>query len=101
MTKEKAEERRALGRRLFELRTAHHLTQEQLAEKLDIDSRALSRYENGEREMGALLYGKMLALFPPVTASVPDEWEQLSTENRKKAEEFIRILYKAQCYENC
>ena len=56
-------EKRALGQRLYAMRTERHMTQEELAEKLDIDSRSVSRYENGEVEMGALLYERVLTLF--------------------------------------
>ena len=95
----KKDEKRAFGQRLYEMRKAHHLTQEQLAEKLDIDSRAVSRYESGETEMGALLYEKLLGLFHADEAALPALWEELNGENRRRAEEVIRMLVKAQRYE--
>ena len=36
-----------LGKRIKELRKSHHLTQEQLAEKMEIDQRNLSKIECG------------------------------------------------------
>ena len=82
------------------MRKAHHLTQEQLAEKLDIDRRAVSRYENGEIEMGALLYSKLLKVLHEEEKALPALWDQLNPENRQRAEELIRLMVLAQRYED-
>ena len=95
----KQDEKRAFGQRLYEKRKAHHLTQEQLAEKLDIDSRMLSRYENGDAEMGALLYEKLLAVLHEEETALPALWNKLNDENRRRAEELLRMMVQAQCYE--
>ena len=50
------------GEELRKMRKEMGMTQEKLAEKLDIDAYQLSRYEKGHREMGALLYTKLLKL---------------------------------------
>ena len=96
---EKRDGKRAFGQRLYEMRKAHHLTQEQLAEKLDIDSRMLSRYENGDTEMGALLYEKLLAVLHEEETDLPALWNKLNDENRRRAEELLRMMLQAQYYE--
>lgn len=55
------------GDRFKELRVQHGYTIEQLAEKLDISSRQIPRYENGDVDPSADILGRM-ALFFSVTA---------------------------------
>lgn len=51
------ENRRDLGRRLRGLRLERDLTQEQLAERVGIDSKTVSRAENGHFNIGMDLVG--------------------------------------------
>lgn len=61
-TKDKDKLRR-FGQTLFEMREGAHITQEKLAEELDVNSKLISRYETGEAQMGALLYDRWLIYF--------------------------------------
>lgn len=54
---------RAFGQTLFEMREGAYITQEKLAEELDVNSKLISRYETGEAQMGALLYDRWLIYF--------------------------------------
>lgn len=44
------ERRRALGRRIFELRRSAGLSQDQLADAIGMERRSIQRYESGERD---------------------------------------------------
>ena len=57
------EELQAFGEELREMRQEMHMSQEKLAEALDVDLRMISRYENGNAEMGSLMYRKMLQIY--------------------------------------
>ena len=50
------------GKELRNMRKEMHMTQEKLAEALGIDVTQVSRYEQGTREMGAMMYAKFLKL---------------------------------------
>lgn len=53
------QQRRELGRRLRELRRERDLTQEQLAERAGVDSKTISRAENGHFNIGVDLIGAL------------------------------------------
>lgn len=48
-----------MGEKLKAARKAAGLTQEQLAEKVGVQQRDISRWENGQREPGVLIVKKM------------------------------------------
>ena len=51
-----------LGEDIRNMRKGMGMTLEKLAEALDTDFRVLSRYENGQVEMGALMYRRLVRL---------------------------------------
>ena len=53
------QQRRELGQRLRELRRERDLTQEQLAERAGVDSKTISRAENGHFNIGVDLIGAL------------------------------------------
>lgn len=53
------EDRRILGQRLRALRRERDLTQEQLAERAGVDSKTVSRAENGHFNIGVDLIGAL------------------------------------------
>ena len=61
------------GEELRKMRKDMGMTQEKLAEKLGIDAYQLSRYEKGHREMGAMLYAKLLKLHDEALKKKEDE----------------------------
>ena len=75
----KQERKRSLGRRIREIRKELHLTQEKLAERLNIEWKQLSRYETGEAEPGALVFADLLRLY---TAEVEKERKALEQQIR-------------------
>ena len=60
MLKEKQDDLRGLGQKMFEMRKAKHMTQIQLGDVMDVDYRVISRYETGQAEPGALYYARLL-----------------------------------------
>ena len=50
------------GDQIRQMRKDMNMTQEKLAEKLDVTAQEISRYEKGHREMGGMLYAKLLKL---------------------------------------
>ncbi len=83
-----------LGEELRGMRREMHMTQEKLAEALDTDARMISRYENGNAEMGALMYRKILRLYEsrkrPRADSLLQQIMKLTPEKRGAIE---TILY--------
>ncbi len=99
MQAEKREELLTLGQKIYQLRKSRGLNQRQLADMLGIDFRQLSRYENGEAEMGALLYERVLKILgpeiTPQTESFLQQWGTLSTEDRQQLLNLAVIMNKA------
>ncbi len=58
----KEEALRDLGTEIRSIRKEMGMTLETLAEELGTDFRVLSRYENGQAEMGALMYRRLVRL---------------------------------------
>ena len=58
----KEEALRDLGTEIRSMRKEMGMTLEALAEELGTDFRVLSRYENGQVEMGALMYRRLVRL---------------------------------------
>ena len=48
MLKEKQDDLRGLGQKMFEMRKAKRMTQMQLGDVMDVDYRVISRYETGQ-----------------------------------------------------
>lgn len=59
---------RKIGEQLYNMRKSRGLTQEKLAVELGINAKMISIYENGNKEMGALLYDKILIFFGQKTS---------------------------------
>ena len=82
----KEEELQELGQELRGMRREMHMTQEKMAEALDVDPRMISRYENGNAEMGVLLYRKVLRLYEkwksPQSDGLLQRIKQLTPEQR-------------------
>ena len=87
------EELRELGKELRGMRKEMHMTQEKLAEALGVDPRVISRYENGNAEMGSLQYRKVLRLYESWKSTQTDRLLQqirkLSPEQRGMIEGII------------
>ena len=58
-------ERDKLGNWLREMRNSKGLTQQQLAELVEVNPKQISRYESGKAEMGALLYIRICEALSP------------------------------------
>ena len=100
MLEEKKAELREFGPKLYEMRKGKKLSQMQLADMLDVDRRQISRYENGEAEMGAMLYAKMQnALSVKVDGQLSEflqQWGALSDENKAQLLNLAKIMNQAQ-----
>ena len=100
MLEEKKAELREFGQKLYEMRKGKNLSQMQLADMLDVDRRQISRYENGEAEMGAMLYAKMQnALSVKVDGQLSEFlqlWGALSDENKAQLLNLAKIMNQAQ-----
>ena len=84
------------GEHIRQLRKDMHMTQEKLAEKLDITAQELSRYENGHREMGGMLYAKLLKLHDGMVTKKDNELiqkiQKLSPKKRDVVLQMITAL---------
>ena len=87
------EELREFGKELRGMRKEMHMTQEKMAEALGVDPRMISRYENGNAEMGSLQYRKVLRLYESWkksrTDSLLQQIRKLSPEQRGLIEGLI------------
>ena len=86
-----------LGNWMYESRKDAGLTQRKLADMVDQDPRQISRYENGQAEMGALLYRKLLILFgqlsdDPLIQKHLQQFVSLTPENRQQVRNFTSAL---------
>ena len=71
-----------IGARIREKRNERGLSQEKLAEAVDVNMRLISRYELGETEPKAIVFLKIAqALAVPVEALIPDELKRPSRQN--------------------
>jgi len=100
MLEEKKAELRAFGQKLYEMRSRKNLSQMQLADIVDVDRRQISRYENGEAEMGALLYAKIQSALSVQIDNQLSEllqlWGTLSEENKAQLLNLAKIMNRAQ-----
>ncbi|HJD25385.1 MAG TPA: helix-turn-helix domain-containing protein [Candidatus Blautia intestinipullorum] len=71
---EKQESLRSIGNRICFFRKNTGMTQAQLASLVDIDYRTLSRYENGNSEMGVNLLFKIAAALHVSVDDLAPEW---------------------------
>ena len=87
------QELRELGEELRGMRREMRMTQEKLAEALEVDPRMISRYEKGNAEMGSLLYRKMLRLYEsrerPRADSLLQQIMKLTPEKRGAIETIL------------
>lgn len=86
-----------MGNWLYESRKNAGLTQRKLSDLVDLDPRQISRYENGQAEMGALLYRKLLSLFgqlsdDPKIQKHLQQFVSLTPENRQQVRNFTSAL---------
>ena len=93
----KTDELIGLGNWMYESRKDAGLTQRKLADMVDLDPRQISRYENGQAEMGALLYRKLLILFgqlsdDPQIQKHLQQFVSLTPENRQQVRNFTSAL---------
>lgn len=94
-----------LGKRIYELRKQQHISQEELAEKLDISQRSLSKIETGKNFIKSNTLEKLLSAFN-INCSELFNFEHINTQNNlldeiqnhiniiKKNENLLVILYK-------
>jgi len=70
------------------------MTLEKLAEALDTDFRVLSRYENGQAEMGAVMYRNLIQLYEQRTARADllQQIKKLSPQNLQALKTIISSL---------
>lgn len=88
----KEEALRDLGSDIRRMRKEMGMSQEMLAEMLDTDFRVLSRYENGQAEMGAVMYRKLERLYERETNGddfLQQKIKNLSFQKRHVLEKFV------------
>ena len=85
---------RELGTELRRMRKEIGMTLEELAAELGTDFRVISRYENGQAEMGALMYRKLVQLYEQRTQpdNLLQQIQNLSPANRTAVETIISSL---------
>jgi len=85
---------RNLGEDIRNMRKEMGMTLEKLAEALDTDFRVLSRYENGQAEMGAVMYRNMIQLYEQRTARADllQQIKKLSPQNLQALKTIISSL---------
>lgn len=85
---------RELGTELRRMRKEMGMTLEELADELDTDFRVISRYENGQAEIGALMYRKLLKLHAEKTqqGGLLQQFQKLSPADRKMVETIVGRL---------
>ena len=90
----KKEALREFGTDLRRMRKEMGMTLEALAAELDSDFRVISRYENGQAEMGALMYRKLLRIYEQKTKgeNLLQQIKELSPEKRKAIETIVSSL---------
>ena len=100
MLKERQDDLRQFGQKLFEMRKSKHMTQMQLAEAMDVDNRMISRYETGQAEPGALYYDRLLNICEPKpqgeAADLLQLFDVLIPDNRAQLLSLARMMSKAQ-----
>lgn len=100
MLKEKQNDLRKFGQKLFEMRKSKHMTQMQLAEAMDVDNRMISRYETGQAEPGALYYDRLLDICDTKpqgeAADLLQLFDVLTPDNRAQLLSLARMMSKAQ-----
>ncbi len=84
------------GAELRQMRKDMHMTQEKLAEKLNVAPEDISRYEKGHREMGAIIYSRLLKLHDEVIRKNDNELlaqiQKLSPERREAVLQIIAVM---------
>lgn len=90
----KKDDIRDLGAEIRRMRKEMGMTLEALAEELDTDFRMISRYENGQVEMGAVMYRKLMRLYEQKTMEVAllQQIMKLSPENQQALETIVSSL---------
>ena len=85
---------REMGTELRRMRKEMGMTLEELAAELGTDFRVISRYENGQAEMGALLYQKLVQLYEQRTQpdNLLQQIRKLSVTDRIAVETIISSL---------
>ena len=100
MLKERQDDLRQFGQKLFEMRKSKHMTQMQLADAMDVDNRMISRYEAGQAEPGALYYDRLLNICEPKpqgeAADLLQLFDVLTPDNRAQLLSLARMMCKAQ-----
>lgn len=100
MLKERQDDLRQFGQKLFEMRKSKHMTQMQLAEAMDVDNRMISRYETGQAEPGALYYDRLLNICEPKPQGEATDllqlFDVLTPDNRAQLLSLARMMSKAQ-----
>lgn len=72
-----------VGKRLLSMRTAAGLTQEKLAEMIDIESNSVHRYETAQRKMNLFTAAKIAQVF---SVSIDNLISENKTDIEKEAE---------------
>ena len=85
---------REMGTELRRMRKEMGMTLEELAAEMGTDFRVISRYENGQAEMGALLYQKLVQLYEQRTQpdNLLQQIRKLSVTDRVAVETIISSL---------
>ena len=95
MTEEEERFHKKMAERLFEVRDAEGMTQEELAEKVGVQGNSIHRYEVAKRKMGFYTAVKMAdALNTTVERLIPKEYihEIEKTEIEREAEDVFHKL---------
>ena len=90
----KKDDIRDLGAEIRRMHKEMGMTLEALAEELDTDFRMISRYENGQVEMGAVMYRKLVRLYKQKTeeSALLQQIMSMSPTNRAALETIIASM---------
>ena len=81
------------GDHVRQMRKDMHMTQEKLAEKLDVTAQEISRYEKGHREMGGMMYAKLLKLHHEIMTKKDNElFEKIQKLSPEKRDTVLRMI---------
>ena len=81
------------GDHVRQMRKDMHMTQEKLAEKLDVTAQEISRYEKGHREMGGMMYAKLLKLHHEIMTKKDNElFEKIQKLSPEKRDAVLRMI---------
>ena len=83
------------GKELRQMRKEMGMTQEQLAEELNVTPQEISRYEKGHREMGAMMFAKLQKLHEKVVKKKNEELFEKIRKLKPEQQEAVKYMISA------